>query len=128
MKLTDMNDSFRALSKKSVCRNAASCIPLLILLLCLLSYSRGLNGDFVFDDTALITNDRFYEAESNPLKCWNRGFWSDGRGGLYRPAVVFSNWLNVKIFGFSSPMFRVVNLLLHMAAAFLVYLLARKIN
>ncbi len=123
-----MNDSFRNLSKKSVCRNATSCISLLILLLCLLSYSKGLKGDFVFDDTALITNDHFYETESNPLKCWERGFWSDGRGALYRPAVVFSNWLNVKIFGFSSPMFRTVNLLLHMAAAFLVYLLVRKIN
>ena len=123
-----MNDSLWDLSKKSVCRNATSCISLLIILLCLLSYYRGLKGEFVFDDTALIANDPFYKTESNPLKCWDRGFWSDGRGGLYRPAVIFSNWLNVKLFGLSSPMFRAVNLILHMVAAFLVYLLVRKIN
>ena len=116
------------LSKKTVCRNATSCISLLIILLCLLSYSRGLTGQFVFDDTALIENDPFYKTESNPLKCWDRGFWSDGKGGLYRPAVIFSNWLNVKLFGLSSPMFRAVNLLLHIVASFLVYLLVRKIN
>jgi hypothetical protein len=87
-----------------------------------------LNGEFVFDDSVLIVNDQFYKTESNPLKCWDRGFWSDGKGGLYRPAVVFSNWLNVKLFGFSSPMFRAVNLLLHILVAFLVYLLVRKIN
>lgn len=116
------------LSKKTVCRNASSCISLLIILLCLLSYSRGLTGEFVFDDTKLIANDQFYQAESNPLKCWDRGFWSDGKGGLYRPAVIFSYWLNVKLFGLSSPMFRVVNLLLHMVASFLVYILVRKIN
>ncbi|MFA6567064.1 MAG: tetratricopeptide repeat protein [Victivallales bacterium] len=122
------NAPFRDLSKKKVCRNISSCIPLLIILLCLLSYSRGLTGDFVFDDTVLIANDQFYKTESNPFKCWDRGFWSDGKGGLYRPAVIFSNWLNVKLFGLSSPMFRAVNLLLHMAVAFLVYLLVRKIN
>ncbi len=124
----EKKDSSWDLSKKTVCRNATSCISLLIILLCLLSYSRGLTGQFVFDDTALIENDSFYKTESNPLKCWDRGFWSDGKGGLYRPAVIFSNWLNVKLFGLSSPMFRAVNLLLHMAVAFLVYLLVRKIN
>lgn len=122
------NDPFRVLSKKTVCKSATSCIYLLIVLLCLLSYYRGLKGEFVFDDTALIANDTFYNTESNPLKCWDRGFWADGRGGLYRPAVIFSNWLNIKIFGLSSPMFRIVNLLLHMTVAFLVYLLVRKIN
>ena len=122
------NASLWDLSRKTVCRNAASWIYLLIILLCLLSYYRGLKGEFVFDDTVLIANDQFYKTESNPLKCWDRGFWADGKGGLYRPAVVFSNWLNVKLFGFSSPMFRAVNLLLHMAVAFLVYLLVRKIK
>lgn len=122
------NDSFWVLYKKIVCKNATLFISTLIILLCLLSYSRGLTGEFVFDDTKLIANDQFYQAESNPLKCWDRGFWSDGKGGLYRPAVVFSYWLNLKLFGLSSPIFRVVNLFLHMAVAFLVYILVRKIN
>ena len=114
------------LSKKKICRNAMVYLCPVIILLCLLSYSRGLGGDFVFDDGALIKNDRFYTNEANPLKCWDRGFWSDGRGGLYRPLVVFSYWLNVKCFGLHSPLFRSFNLLLHMSVAFLLYLLARK--
>lgn len=122
------NYSFWVLSRKIICKNATLFVSTLIILFCLLSYSRGLTGEFVFDDTKLIANDQFYQSESNPLKCWNRGFWSDGKGGLYRPAVVFSYWLNVKLFGLSSPMFRVVNLLLHMVASFLVYILVKKIN
>ncbi|HCE43713.1 MAG TPA: hypothetical protein DET40_09200 [Lentisphaeria bacterium] len=122
------NDSCIGISRKNICRNAIAFFWPIIILLCLLSYSRGLNGDFVFDDGALIKNDQFYANEANPLKCWDRGFWSDGRGGLYRPLTVFSYWLNVKFFGLHSPLFRSFNLLLHILSVFLLYLLARKLS
>lgn len=92
-------------------------------------YLDSLRGDFVLDDVPLIQRDPFYLQENNPVKCWERDFWKEGREqGLYRPLTLFTYWLNVKISGLYSPAFRTANLLIHLAATILIFILSLRLR
>jgi tetratricopeptide (TPR) repeat protein len=101
----------------------------LLLALAVLPYLGSLDGKLVFDDIPLIQEDSFYRTEANPLKCWQRSFWTGTRAqGLYRPLTLFSYWVNVRLHGEWAPGFRMLNLLLHAGVSLLVYLLARRLG
>lgn len=116
------------MNKKNIFKTLSHYWWLVLLLAALLPYLDGLRGEFVFDDIPLIQNDPFYEGSSF-TDCWKRSFWRKGmEQGLYRPLVICSYWINVKLAGLYSPAFRAVNLLLHVAVAFLVYKMARRLH
>ncbi len=101
----------------------------LLLALAILPYLGSLDGKLVFDDIPLIQEDAFYRTEANPLKCWQRSFWSGTRAqGLYRPLTLFSYWVNVRLHGEWAPGFRMLNLMLHAGVTLLAYLLARRLG
>jgi len=105
-------------------------IYLLIALAATLSYLHGLNGEFLMDDIPLISEDPFYVAEDSSFAdCWKRTYWQGRRSlGQYRPLVGFSYLVNARISGLNSRMFRLTNLLLHIAVAILVFILADQLR
>jgi tetratricopeptide (TPR) repeat protein len=116
-------------AKKSILKKLMPYLVFACVLLAFVPYFDSLSGAFVFDDLPLIQKDPFYLQESNPLKCWQRDFWKEGREqGLYRPLTVFTYWLNVKISGISSPAFRITNLLIHIFAVLLIFKLVIRLK
>ena len=79
-------------------------------------YRPALAGPFLFDDLYLpfmIPN-----FAQNPLRDWVTGV---------RPTLQVTYWLNYRLFGLDPYYFHLVNLVIHAAAGFFVWLLARKL-
>lgn len=91
-----------------------------------IAYYPGLQGEFVFDDIGLVQSDSFYtDSDTDLSECWQRPYWRKGMSiGQYRPLTVASFLMNTRLFGMSSPAFRIINLLLHTLIALLVFKLA----
>jgi tetratricopeptide (TPR) repeat protein len=80
------------------------------------AYLPALRGPFLFDDNMLpfaIAN-----VASAPLRSW--------LGGL-RPALMFTYWINARISGDDTFSYHALNVLIHCAAAGLVYLILRRL-
>jgi tetratricopeptide (TPR) repeat protein len=79
-------------------------------------YRPALNGPFLFDDSYLpflVPN-----FASSPFLSWIRGV---------RPTLQASYWANYRLFELDPYAYHLVNLILHLAAAFFVWLIARKL-
>jgi tetratricopeptide (TPR) repeat protein len=97
--------------------------------LVLMAYANSLGSGFTLDNRFLILNDaRVHSVSEQHLRdILERGYWwPTVEGGLYRPLTTLSFLLNYAVLGdFDQPAgYHWVNLLLHVAAAFLVYMLA----
>ena len=94
----------------------------MIVVLVALAYGGAINGGFHYDDFHAIVN--------NPaVRTWEPAayFLSSGEGGGYRPVTVASFALNNLATGMTPAGFLVVNLILHAANAWLVYLIGRRL-
>jgi len=89
---------------------------LLAAIAAFLVYSPALSGPFVFDDLYLPYS--LPGMESQPLKAWV---------GLMRPMLAFSFWLNFQLSGREPFSYHVINVLLHLANAGLVFLILRRL-
>lgn len=79
-------------------------------------YRPALSGPFLFDDVYLpfmIPN-----FAQNPLRDWVAGV---------RPTLQVSYWLNYRLFGLDPYYYHLANLVLHTAAGYFVWLIARKL-
>ena len=103
-------------------RHLSLIAPAVIILMAAVAYYPGLKGEFVVDDIGIIAEAPFYTDRDIHFKeCWGRPYGFKGsHSDQYRPVTVASFWLNTTLFGLSSPSFRVINLLLHVAVALLV--------
>lgn len=92
-------------------------IGLLVFAFTLLEiYRPALGGPFLFDDLYLpfmIPN-----FAQNPLRDWVIGV---------RPTLQVTYWLNYRLFGLDAYYFHLVNLVLHAATGYFVWLIARKL-
>ncbi len=102
-------------------------------------YANALGNPFISDDERVIaTNPTIVRPSAAGLrKLWTTDYWEgidpDGRvtrltvdRNLYRPVTILSFWLNARIAGVRPWSFRVVNVLLHAASAWLVALLGAR--
>ena len=81
-----------------------------------LAYQPALNGPFLFDDRYLpFANPAF---QDQPLTGWLAGV---------RPVLMFSFWLNYRLFGLEPLSYHLFNLLFHFGAALMVFLIVRKL-
>ncbi len=79
-------------------------------------YRPALSGPFLFDDVYLpFMIPNFAE---NPLRAWVVGV---------RPTLQVTYWLNYRMFGLDSYYFHLVNLVMHAAAGYFVWVIARKL-
>ena len=93
--------------------------PLLVagaaLVAAIWAYAPALNGAFLFDDTALPFA---LPDAAAPFPTWVRGV---------RPVLMASYWLNARISGDDPFSYHVVSLMIHLAAAALVFVIVRRL-
>jgi hypothetical protein len=102
----------------------------LVVLVAFSAYFNGLDGDFAFDDIPLLSTDEFYaDSGTSTIDCWSRCYWRKGMDiGQYRPVTLLSFLWNARLAGMSSPVFRIVNLLLHILVALLILKIAPRVG
>jgi protein O-mannosyl-transferase len=85
------------------------------LVLVFWAYNPVLHGPFLFDDTVLPFS---LSAASAPLLAWLRGV---------RPVLMATYWMNTQLSGSDPYTYHVVNVLIHLAASALVFLVVRRL-
>ena len=105
---------------------------LLILAITLVVFLNSLGGEFVYDDGYQILKNPTVQSADNIPAMFTQGVWqfmssdtSKAVGLYYRPMFNSLLIVNYQLFGFSPFGWHLVSLLLHLAATFLVYRLAR---
>jgi len=86
------------------------------LLAALVAYGPALRGPFVFDDAYLPMMAG--EPANTPLSHWMTGV---------RPLLMFSFWVNFRLFALDPLSYHLFNLLCHLATSVLVFLAARRL-
>ena len=88
-------------------------------------YTPGLSGGYVFDDFPnLVHNDRTILENLSPAELWQGAMASDS-GPLKRPLAMLSLSVERYFFGLDPWPMKATNLAIHLANAFLVFLLVR---
>ena len=108
-----------------------------IVLATLIAYLPAMHAGFIWDDDAYVTDNRLLEDFSGLGKIWSLRLItkSDGRQYLtshtvhYYPLVFTSFWLDSHLWGQANPTgFHVVNVLLHIANALLVWIICTRLG
>ncbi len=105
-------------------------VPVGLLLASLAVYGRTLTYPFVLDDSSVIVNNSFLQALRNPLVLFVSDY-SRGTGfgpGYFRPLMMFTFWLQGGLLGWTPGHLHLVNILLHAATAWALYLTARALD
>ena len=102
----------------------------LLITICLafLVYSNALDNDFVYDDVDQVVNNFAIRDVSNFPRIFAEDVWSltgEGRSNYYRPVMHSVYMLSHAVFGLDPWGFHLVNIILHCAAAVLVFLIIR---
>ncbi len=103
-----------------------------LFLLTLLAYSNSFESGFVLDNKGLILSDpRVHEVTAeNVERLFTKSYWWPiGEAGIHRPFTKLTFLFNYAILGNGDQPagYHVINFLLHLANAWLVYLLAMKL-
>lgn len=101
----------------------------LLVLATVIPYAFSLGGEFVFDDKLLIIVDKTTHSLSNIPKAFAQPFIDDTTSPVkyYRPVVTVTFILNHAMFGQSPVGYKATNLLLHLIATLLVFVLSRRL-
>ncbi len=99
-------------------------IPITLALICWLIYRPGLEGDFIFDDSPNIINNKSIALQSLNLDDVMQAAQSGTAGPLLRPVSMLSFALNHYLTGFDSYWFKATNLLIHYINGIGVFLLS----
>uniref|UniRef100_F7H5E9 Protein O-mannosyl-transferase TMTC4 n=1 Tax=Callithrix jacchus TaxID=9483 RepID=F7H5E9_CALJA len=92
---------------------------LVVGLVAIVCFARSYDGDFVFDDSEAIVNNKDLQAETPLGDLWHHDFWgsrlsSNTSHKSYRPLTVLTFRINYYLSGGFYPVgFHVVNILLH---------------
>ena len=110
----------------------------LLSLLVVLAYANSLLNGFANDDHVIIVQNKLITQLRNIPTLFTRDYWASSRNpneaipppstGLYRPFVMTTYALNYAAGGLNPFGYHAANLLLHLLATWLVYLLALRLN
>ena len=110
---------------KPVIKQPAAWLLLVICTLTVCVYYPGLSGDYMFDDTGNLLDNKSLEIESLDLDTLGKAAFSARSGMLRRPVSMASFALNRYFFGIHPFSHKVINLGIHLATGLLLFLLAR---
>ncbi len=94
----------------------------LIALAAFFAYLPSLCGAFVLDDDKLLTDNRYIKAADGLYQ-----FWCTTQALDYWPVSNTSLWLEWRLWGMNSTGYHVTNLILHIAASLLIWIILRKL-
>src|SRR5438552_9998062 len=95
----------------------------LIVLLTVLAYIPAMRAGFVFDDSTMITDNRLVKARDGLHR-----FWFTTEAPDYYPLTWSLWWLEWRVWGDNAMGYHVVNVLLHAAAALLVWRILQRLK
>ena len=95
---------------------------LLLILLTIVVYFPGLSGDYMFDDTSNLLQNKALDMETLDMDSLSDATWSSGAGLLRRPVSMASFALNRFFFGIDPYSHKVINLVIHILVGCLLYL------
>lgn len=110
----------------------AACL-IVILLAVGAVFGPSLRHDFVWDDRGLIVANENVQSPGAVGRAFRAGFWSLGNSevdttrSFYRPLITLSYATDFALWGLRPAGFRLTNLLWHAAAAWMVFLVARRL-
>ncbi len=96
--------------------------PLLIPVLAVIAYLPAMHGNFLVDDEDLLTHNALIRASDGLSRTWLTTEAQD-----YWPISQTSFWIEWRLWGMNPLGYHVTNLLLHIAASLLLYLLLRQL-
>lgn len=108
-------------------KNQFSIVLISILFLTAIIYWVGLNGDYVFDDSANILENSKLEVSELNLESLKAAYDSGNAGPLGRPVSMLSFALNYYFSGFEPFYFKLTNLFIHLINGILVCFLSLSI-
>lgn len=96
----------------------------LIVLLTLLVYVPAITGGFIWDDDFYVTGNETLRSAGGLLRIWAE----PGAVPQYYPMVHTTYWLEYRLWGLDPYGYHLVNVLLHAAAAVLLWILLRRLS
>ncbi|MDH4101225.1 MAG: tetratricopeptide repeat protein [Nitrospirota bacterium] len=103
-------------------------IYLIIILLAVLPYVNAISGDFVYDDTRLITSNENLKDWSNLWRGFGRDYYASTSDritlGYYRPVTVGITLVDYHLWGNNPAGYHVTNIAFHAANSLLLYRIA----
>jgi len=108
-----------------VSRDTTHWFFLLLILLSVVAYYPGLSGDYLFDDTSNLLQNKALDMETLDMDSLHSAAYSSGAGLLRRPVSMASFALNRFFFGIDPYSHKVINLVIHILTGCLLYLFSR---
>ena len=95
----------------------------LLFVVASVAYLPSINGGFIFDDDLLLTDNALIQAPDGLLR-----FWYSTQQPDYVPLTCSTLWFEWRLWGMNSTGYHVTNLLLHIAACLLIWVLLQKLS
>jgi tetratricopeptide (TPR) repeat protein len=99
----------------------------LLLVLCLLAYASSFSTDFIWDDERHAANWSLKTTEGLE-RIWTKVGLENGGTPQYYPLTHTAFWIQTKAFGHNAVGYRMVNVLLHVGCAVLIWELLRRLR
>jgi tetratricopeptide (TPR) repeat protein len=96
---------------------------LLIIAVAVITFLNSLDNTFVYDDVFTITNNYFIRDWGNFSDLFTSNYFNGSGEATYRPVVTLSYFIDYSIWRLNPLGFHLVNILLHITCAALVYML-----
>jgi Flp pilus assembly protein TadD len=97
-------------------------LALIVLVVCF-AYLPSLNGKFILDDDKLLTNNSLIKAPDGLYR-----FWCSTESIDYWPISNSTLWIEWRMWGMNPMGYHVANLVLHIVAVLLIWLVLRKLS
>ena len=94
----------------------------LLFVVASVAYLPSIKGGFIFDDDLLLTDNALIQAPDGLLR-----FWYTTQQPDYVPLTCSTLWFEWRLWGMNSTGYHVTNLLLHIAACLLIWVLLQKL-
>jgi protein O-mannosyl-transferase len=95
----------------------------IIIVSIFLAYYPCLQGGFIFDDDILLTDNHLIKASDGPYQ-----FWFTVNAEEYYPVANTMFWIEWRIWGMNPTGYHVVNVIIHIADALLIWFILRKLS
>ena len=107
-------------------KNINAMLIILVLVLTTFAYQIGLNGSYIFDDSANLKNINVF-ASFEGIEAYIRYILSSEAGFLKRPITTLSFLLNSTIWPVDAYYFKLTNLIIHLINGLLLYAVVYKL-